>query len=73
MTKNMGSVDRGIRIVVACVIAVLYFTQVISGVLAIVLGIFAVLFVVTGIVGFCPGYLPFKFSTRKPAAGTPMK
>jgi hypothetical protein len=65
MKKNMGSVDKGIRILVAVIIAVLYFTNQISGVLAIILGIFAVIFLVTSLFGFCPLYLPFKLSTLK--------
>ncbi len=65
MTKNMGTADRAIRTLVALAIAVLYFTGRISGTLAIVLGIVAVAFLVTSLVGRCPGYLPFGLSTRK--------
>jgi hypothetical protein len=64
MTKNMGTVDRVIRIVVALVIAGLYYTGRISGTLAIVLMVFAVVFIVTSFVSWCPGYLPFGISTR---------
>lgn len=66
MTKNMGAADRGIRILIALVIAALYFTGRISGTLAIVLGIVAVAFFLTSLVGWCPSYLPFGLSTRKP-------
>jgi hypothetical protein len=69
MTKNMGSVDRAIRIAIAVVVAVLYFTGTISGTLAIVLGIVAIAFLVTSLFGWCPTYLPFGLSTRKPSAG----
>jgi hypothetical protein len=65
LEKNMGTVDRIIRLAVAAVIAILYFTGLISGVLAIVLGIVAAILVLTSIVSFCPLYLPFKFSTNK--------
>lgn len=65
MKLNMGAIDRSIRVVVAVVIGVLYFTGQIAGTVAIVLGIVAVVFLVTGIVGWCPGYLPFGVSTRK--------
>ena len=71
MTKNMGSADRAIRIVGALVIAALYFTHTISGTLAIVLGIFAVAFILSSFIGWCPTYVPFGFSTRKPAGGPP--
>lgn len=65
MTKNMGTADRVIRILVAVAILVLYLTNTISGILAIILGIVAIAFLVTSLVGWCPGYLPFKLSTRK--------
>ncbi|HUL70621.1 MAG TPA: DUF2892 domain-containing protein [Gemmatimonadales bacterium] len=69
MTKNMGTADRVIRISLAVVVAVLYFTGKIGGTLAIVLGIIAVVFVVTSFVGWCPAYLPFGLSTRKGSGG----
>lgn len=65
MKLNMGPVDRAVRLIVAAVIAVLYFTGQISGTLAIVLGIVAIAFVVTSLVGWCPAYLPLGLSTRK--------
>lgn len=63
----MGSVDRIIRIILAVVVAVLYFTNQISGTAAIILGILAIIFLLTSLVGFCPLYVPFKLSTRKKA------
>lgn len=71
MTRNMGSADRVIRILIALAIGVLYFTGTIGGTLAIVLGIVAVAFVVTSLVGWCPTYVPFGLSTRRPPGGTP--
>ena len=70
MKKNMGTVDRTIRTLLAIGVAVLYFTGRISGTLAIVLGIFAVAFLVTSFIGWCPAYLPFGLSTRKQRPGT---
>ena len=65
MSKNMGVVDRVIRILVAIVIGVLIFTDRIGGVLAIILGIVGAVFLLTSVVGSCPAYIPLKFSTRK--------
>jgi hypothetical protein len=65
MKKNMGMIDITIRLVIAALVIVLYFTHVISGILAIVLLIFAGIFVLTSILSFCPLYLPFGISTRK--------
>jgi hypothetical protein len=63
MKKNMGNADRIIRVIIAAAIAALYFTDVISGTLGIVLLILAVVFVLTSLVSFCPLYLPFGLST----------
>lgn len=71
MTKNMGIIDRASRVTAAVVIGALYFTHQITGTLAIVLGIFAVVFVVTAVVGFCPLYVPFGLSTRKTQTAKP--
>lgn len=65
MKKNMGTIDRIIRIILAIAIGILYFTGNISGLAAIILGIFAVAFILTSIIAFCPAYLPIKLSTRK--------
>lgn len=65
MIKNMGTIDRVVRVLLAVAVAVLYFTGAISGLAAIILGILALVFVATSFVGFCPLYVPFKISTRK--------
>jgi len=65
MKKNMGSADRIIRILIAAVIAVLYFTNVITGTLGIVLLVLAGVFVLSSLVSFCPLYAPFGLSTCK--------
>jgi hypothetical protein len=65
MKKNMGTIDKAIRILVAAVVVLLYFTHVISGTLAIILLAFSAIFVVTSLISFCPLYLPIHISTRK--------
>lgn len=65
MKKNMGTIDKAIRIIVALIIAGLYFTNQISGTLAAVLMLFAGVFILTSFMGSCPLYLPFGISTRK--------
>ncbi|WP_234567592.1 YgaP family membrane protein [Rhodohalobacter sp. 614A] len=67
MKKNMGSADRTVRIIVAVIVAILYFTGQISGTAAIILGILAIVFLLTSFIGTCPLYLPFGLSTRKGA------
>jgi hypothetical protein len=65
MTKNMGSFDRIIRVIMAGVVVILYFTNVISGTVALVLLALAVVFVLTSLVSVCPLYLPFGLSTLR--------
>lgn len=63
MKKNMGSFDRIIRIAIAVLIGVLYFTGVITGTLGIVLLVAAIVFVLTGLISFCPLYPLLGIST----------
>jgi hypothetical protein len=63
MKKNMGNADRIIRLIITAIIAVLYFTDVISGTLGIVLLVLAVVFLLTSIISFCPLYTVFGFRT----------
>lgn len=65
MKKNLGTTDKVIRILLAVIIGVLYFTNVISGPAAIVSGILAVVLVLTSFIGFCPLYLPLGINTFK--------
>ncbi len=65
MKKNMGTVDKAIRVIVAIVIGVLYFTGQITGTAAIILGVLAVVFLLTSLIGTCPLYLPIGLSTKK--------
>jgi hypothetical protein len=65
MKQNMGLIDKVVRILIAIVVIALYFTNVISGVLGIVLLILAGVFILTSLFGFCPLYLPFGLNTGK--------
>jgi|WetSurSiteA1Bulk_404760.scaffolds.fasta_scaffold396762_1 hypothetical protein len=65
MKKNMGPIDRAVRTILALVLAYLIFEGTIAGTLAVILGLVAILFLVTSAVSVCPGYIPFKFSTLK--------
>ena len=65
MKKNMGTADKVVRILVAIVIAGLYFANIISGTAAVILLILAGIFIITSFMSFCPLYLPFGLSTRR--------
>jgi len=64
MKSNMGKTDRLIRTGIAAVIGALILSQVLIGTAALLLGILAVIFILTSIVGICPLYMPFHISTR---------
>ncbi len=65
MKPNLSNLDRVVRVVVAALFAYLYFSGVVTGALGIVLVVLGAVFVLTAIVGFCPLYTLFKFSTLK--------
>jgi hypothetical protein len=63
MKKNMGGADKLIRLVVAAIIAILFFFDIISGTLGLVLLIAAAVFAVTSLISFCPLYSVLGFNT----------
>lgn len=65
MKKNMGTIDKVVRLIIAIVVIVLYSTNIISGTLGMVLLALSGIFVLTSFISFCPLYLPFGISTRK--------
>ncbi len=65
MIKNMGTIDRILRVAVAVIILILALSGTINGTLAIVLSIFGVVFLITSFIGTCPLYIPLKMSTCK--------
>jgi len=65
MIKNMGKVDKVIRLVLALVVGVLIITGNLVGTAAVILGILALVFLATSAIGTCPLYIPFNISTKK--------
>ncbi len=61
----MGTMDKGIRIVIAIAIALLWYFNVISGTLAYVLIAFAIIFLLTSLISYCPLYSPLGINTCK--------
>ena len=64
MKKNMGTIDIIVRLVIAAIVAVLYFTNVLSGIPGIILLIIAGVLILTSIFSICPLYLALGLSTR---------
>lgn len=65
MTKNMGTADRIIRLIIAATITFLFLNGTIAGTLGIVLLVVAVVFALTSFISFCPLYTFLKLSTTK--------
>ncbi|HEY9035220.1 MAG TPA: DUF2892 domain-containing protein [Pseudomonadales bacterium] len=65
MNKNMGTIDRTIRVLIALIMAALIISGQLGGTVAIIAGILAGVFLLTSVISFCPLYWPLKFSTRK--------
>ena len=65
MKKNVGSIDKVIRIILAVVIVILAITHVISGTLAVVMLILAGIFVLTTVISFCPIWWALGIGTTK--------
>lgn len=65
MKKNLGAADKAIRFLAAIVIAVLYFTNIITGLFGIILGLIALVLLLTSLFSFCPLYAILKLNTTK--------
>lgn len=61
---NEGTIDRVVRIIVGLVLVGLGFFA-ISGTVGVIVGILGLILLVTGAIGWCPLYMPFKINTRK--------
>lgn len=73
MKKNMGIIDKLIRLALAAVVVILYYLQIITGTLGVVLLVFAGIFVLTSLVSFCPLYTLLSFTTNKNTTGKEAK
>ena len=65
MIKNMGNIDKTVRILAAAIFVGLFITETVTGITGTVLMALAVVFILTSFMSFCPLYLPFKISTCK--------
>lgn len=65
MKKNMGNIDKGIRLAIAALIFGLYFGGIITGTIGIILMVAAVVFAATSFISFCPLYTLLGINTAK--------
>lgn len=59
----MGKTDKIIRVILAAIVSILYFTGTISGTIGIVLIVLSAIFLLTSLISFCPLYAPFGINT----------
>ncbi|QXP59779.1 DUF2892 domain-containing protein [Olleya sp. HaHaR_3_96] len=65
MKKNMGALDKSLRVLAAIIIALLYYLNIISGTVAYVLMALAIVFLITSFINFCPLYTILGVNTCK--------
>jgi hypothetical protein len=65
MKCNLGVLDRILRLILAAAVAILFFTKQLTGIAAVILGVLAVIFFLTSVIGFCPLYSIFDLSSAK--------
>lgn len=65
MKKNVGNIDKTIRLSIAAIILVLFLTGVVTGIPGIILLVLAGIFTLTSLIGFCPLYVPIGATTCK--------
>ena len=65
MKKNIGTTDKIIRLVLAIIFGVLYYTDTVTGTWGLVLAIIAIVFLLTSLVSFCPLYPLLGINTIK--------
>lgn len=63
MKHNMGKADRIVRVLLAGLMAILYFSGTVTGTLGTIFLVVAAIFLLTSLIGFCPLYTLFRFST----------
>ncbi|MDG3583774.1 YgaP family membrane protein [Galbibacter pacificus] len=65
MKKNMGQKDKLVRVVIAFIIAVLFYYQIISGIIGVALLLFAIAILLTSLFRFSPLYKIIGIDTNK--------
>jgi uncharacterized membrane protein len=64
MKKNIGSIDKILRLLIAAIFIILFILNVISGVFGYILLALAAVFILTSLLNFCPLYAIFGMKTN---------
>jgi len=65
MKNNMSKSDRYVRAILAVLIGVFIFLNILKGPAAFALGVIAIVLLLTSLFGFCPAYTILGISTKK--------
>jgi hypothetical protein len=65
MKKNIGYADSILRIILAMMAAILYFTDVVDDSITLIPMIFAAVLLLTSLISYCPFYSIFRINTYK--------
>ena len=63
MKKNMGNLDRIIRVIIAVIFAALYLTKTVTGTIGLVMLVLGIVFLLTSAISFCPLYVLLGLNT----------
>ncbi|MCF6367084.1 MAG: DUF2892 domain-containing protein [Bacteroidales bacterium] len=63
MKRNVGKIDKIVRIIIAAILVTLFFTDVVTGTLGIVFLVVAGIALMTALISFCGLYTVFGFSS----------
>lgn len=64
MKRNVGNADRVARLIIAALLGILVFAKVVTGTLAVVLAVVALIALFTGLVGWCGLYALLGINTN---------
>jgi len=65
MKRNVGNTDKLIRYVISLALLSLFYFKIVEGTTGLVVVAVAFVLAITGLLGFCPLYLPFGINTCK--------
>jgi hypothetical protein len=65
MKKNVGSIDKIIRLLLAAIFIILFFTNVVVGIFGYILLALAAILILTSVFSFCPIFMLFGINTCK--------
>ena len=65
MIKNIGSLDKIIRLLLSAILIILYILNIVSGTLGYILLAVAAIFIITSLLNFCPIWWIFRVKTNK--------